>query len=84
MIRTRLEPVLNREHEIGKSELPLESLNQLRRLDQHQGIAASFLPQTAILAVNSDGKHGYFTVIHNNEHSNISSVLRENSNRLPD
>jgi hypothetical protein len=45
----------------------------------------SFLPQLAYLIVKEEGsEERYFTLLHNNGHSNISHLFDEEARRLPD
>jgi len=79
-LQLRMAKVLNHRYELQQSGLSATSISALARLDQVRGIAASILPQTAIIKVNG---HGLLTLLSNSAYSNLSSVLNSASNRLP-
>lgn len=85
MLHRRLKSVLNNEYAIEHPQVPKEHRWQLQRLARVRGISASLLPQTASLAVrDAEDSYWFYTVIHNNAHSNITSLFSEDSNRLPE
>ncbi len=73
--------VLNRSYELQRSGLSATSIAALARLDQVRGVAASIMPQVAIIKVN---EHGLLSLLSNSAYSNISSILNSQSNRLPE
>lgn len=84
-IQQRLQPVLVTTHNPDKTSLGSEARNALRQLADINGISASLLPQVVFLSVEDyEGELHLFTVLHNNAHSNITSLLKEDSNRLPE
>lgn len=84
-IQQRLQPVLIRSHSLDESRLSEEALNALKHLSTLKGTPASLLPQVVFLSVEDyEGEQHLFTVLHDNAHSNITSLLNEESNRLPE
>jgi hypothetical protein len=80
-LQARMAKVLNHRYELQQSGLSAASLAALARLDQVRGVAASIMPQAAIIEVNG---HGLLRVLSNSAYSNLSSTLDSQSNRLPD
>lgn len=84
-IRQRLEPVVATHHDLENSELDAEAIQALKQLGSVTGIPASLLPQVVFLSVEDrNGQQHLFTALHNNAHTNITSLLNEESNRLPE
>jgi hypothetical protein len=84
MIRERLLPVLYRDYDLLEDAMPAAQLQALRRLDSYRGVSASILPQLVFLTVVAGDTSHRYTVIHNNAHSNITSLLKEGSTRRPE
>ncbi len=80
-LQARMAKVLNHRYELQQSGLSAPSVAALARLDQVRGVAASIMPQTAIIKVND---HGLLTLLSNSAYSNVSSILNSEGNRLPD
>ena len=80
-LQTRMGKVLNHRYDLQQSGLSAASIQALARLDQVRGVAASIMPQTAIIKVRG---HGLLTVSSNSAYSNISSLFRSESRRLPE
>ena len=80
-LQARMAKVLNHRYELQQSGLSAASVAALARLDQVRGVAASIMPQAAIIEVN---EHGLLSVLSNSAYSNLSSILDSQSNRLPD
>lgn len=81
----KLNPVLSNNYLLQHPQVPKLHRHWLEQLAQIKGKSAAILPQTVVLSVeNANGGRHQYTVIHNNAHSNISSLLREDSNRRPE
>ena len=80
-IQARMAKVLNHRYELQQSGLSATSVVALARLDQVRGVAATIMPQMAIIKVN---EHGLLSLLSNSAYSNLSSILDSQSNRLPD
>jgi len=79
-LQARLAKVLNHRYELQQSGLSAGSIAALARLDQVQGVAASLLPQTALIEIKG---HGLLTLLSNSAYANVSSIFRSASRRLP-
>ena len=85
MMRTRLAPALGHKAPLMRSAPSAAARAAIERLGSLQGRSVSFLPQLAYLIVrDEDGEERYFTLLHNNGHSNISHLFDEEARRLPD
>jgi hypothetical protein len=85
LLKHRLEPVLNGDYGLDNPEVPELHRKNLRQLAAVRGRAAFRLPQLIFLTVEDEqGKFWQYTVLHNNGHSRITSMLAESSNRLPE
>jgi fatty acid cis/trans isomerase CTI len=80
-LQAHLAKVLNHRYELQQSGLSATSVATLARLDQVRGVAASIMPQVAIIKVN---EHGLLSLLSNSAYSNLSSILDSQSNRLPE
>ncbi|MCG7496504.1 fatty acid cis/trans isomerase [Vibrio sp. Of7-15] len=84
-IKDHLSLVLSDRYEITHTPLATQSEKDLQTIDKlsHDGIY--LLPQLTMVMIDSKDKSSsqLFTLIHNNKHSNISSLFNEDSNRLP-
>ncbi|WP_439134745.1 fatty acid cis/trans isomerase [Pseudomaricurvus sp.] len=84
LLKQRLEPVLVTSHALEESTLNAESKTALEELTTITGKSANLLPQVVFLSVeDQEGDTHLFTVLHNNAHTNITSLLQEQSNRVP-
>ena len=81
-LRQRLSPILNTRYEIVNTALSSESETELKRIGTLRGEGLKTIPQITMLMVQSQsGKDELFTLLHNNAHTNISSLFDEESNR---
>jgi hypothetical protein len=80
-LKTRLDPVLNRRHDLSESGLSPVSVAELQKLNQVRGVAASIIPQAIIIKVQD---HGLLTLLSNSAYTNISSMFGEEDRRLVD
>ncbi len=84
MWRKRFSPVLDRRYELRTRGLPKPAVDALRRIDGLEGVSTSHLPEVVFLTVTGlSGGERHFTVLHNNAHTNISTLFQEAKNRLP-
>lgn len=84
MLKERLAPVLSHRYEIKDTGLSAQSEATLRQINQIKGKGLLSVPQLITMMVTSEsGKKQAFTLIHNNAHTNISSLFDEESNRDP-
>ncbi len=80
-LKIRLQPVLGKKYAIRYSSLPSQAKLELDKINTIRGIAASIIPQTAFINVKG---YGLFTVLSESAHTNIASMLNEESRRLPE
>ncbi|QIA63546.1 9-hexadecenoic acid cis-trans isomerase [Vibrio astriarenae] len=82
MLKKRIAPVLQPRFEIVDTGLSKNNEALLNQINYIQGEGLVHLPQTIMLSVNSDsGNQQLFTILHNNAHTNISSLFAEEKNR---
>ncbi|NOH98890.1 fatty acid cis/trans isomerase [Vibrio sp. 99-70-13A1] len=82
MIREKLEPVLSDRYDIVNTGFSAEMEKQLQSINEIKGEGLRQVPQLMMIMI--EGKQGgdqLFTLIHNNAHSNISSLFDEEGNR---
>jgi hypothetical protein len=83
LLRERLKPVLPTKHDLAVSAIPTVSAS-LGPLEDLQGDAIVLMPQTVFVEISGDtGKH-YVTLVRNNAHLNITSLLGEQKRRVPE
>ncbi|WP_070966699.1 fatty acid cis/trans isomerase [Vibrio sonorensis] len=84
ILKTQLQPVLNRRYQIENTSLTVQNEALLQSVDQIRGQGLYYLPQILVLLVESEsGTDEVFTLLHNNAHTNISSLFDEENNRDP-
>ncbi|MFA0414609.1 fatty acid cis/trans isomerase [Vibrio renipiscarius] len=82
MLQHKLSPVLDTRYAITETGFRAENEALLRQIDQIQGEGLRPIPQIMMLMIESNqGKQQLFTLLHNNAHTNISSLFDEESNR---
>jgi hypothetical protein len=85
MLKEKLKPVTTHDYDIYKNTLPFNHSIQLAKINRIEGKAATLLPELSFVTlVNNMGQHQVFTLIRNTGHSNISSLLLEDINLLPE
>ncbi|GAB3107524.1 fatty acid cis/trans isomerase [Aestuariicella hydrocarbonica] len=84
-LQQHLAPVIDTSHYPEKAKLTADIKHNLQLLGNVSGLAAAQLPQAVILFLEDDqGQVQLFSVLHNNAHTNITSLLKESSNRIPE
>ncbi|OLQ94006.1 9-hexadecenoic acid cis-trans isomerase [Vibrio ponticus] len=82
ILRDKLEPVLNNRFDIVDSGFKQENEMLLRQIAAIKGEGLRPIPQIMMLMIESEnGKQQLFTLLHNNAHTNITSLFDEESNR---
>lgn len=85
ILKTQLAPVLNHRYEIEQTGLSLDNEFLLNSINHIKGEGLLYLPQITMLMIESNnGDDQLFTLLHNNAHTNISSLFDEESNRDPE
>jgi len=64
--------------------LSTEAQAALQDLKNMRGSHLVFLPQLSLLSIDIDGQKKVFTLVHNNGHTNVSTLLFESSSLLPE
>lgn len=81
-IRAKLEPVLSNRYDIVDTGFSAENEALLDSINQIKGEGLTTVPQIVMLMIEGEnGNDQLFTMLHNNAHSNISSLFNEESNR---
>lgn len=84
MLQQRMAPVLDRRHDLS-SVTDTALRDDLAALAALRGPALSWLPEVVVLRVDQQGQPArYFTLLRNTGHSNVSSLLREGRELLPE
>ena len=83
-LRQRLNAELDDKYTLAHHVLPGE-LSVLERINKIQGEAATLMPEISVLMLdNMHGGSQLFTLIRNSGHSNLTGLLYEEDNRLPE
>ncbi|ENM5903425.1 fatty acid cis/trans isomerase [Vibrio mimicus] len=83
-LRAQVQPVLSNRYAITQTGFKAENEFVLRQIDHLQGEGLLSIPQLMMLMIESEsGESQLFTLIHNNAHTNISSLFDEHNNRDP-
>lgn len=84
MLQTHLAGALNTDSLLSHPSVPVEHRTQLDKLMQLQGAPATLMPESAIIMVNDDsGRQNLYSIVSNRSYKNITSLLHEQKNRLP-
>lgn len=75
-LKQHLKPVLSQTHEFTQDDF-----SQLRALEQVSSHSMSHLPQVSFILIPDNDSHRAYSIIKNNAHFNITSLLNEASQR---
>lgn len=82
ILKTQLSPVLTNRYAIEQTGFSTSNEARLRTLDDIKGKGLLYIPQIVMLLIESEsGQEQLFTLLHNNAHTNISSLFDEEGNR---
>ena len=82
ILQHKLEPILTDRYDIVSTGFSADNQALLRQISHIQGEGLRPIPQIMMLMIESDkGHQQLFTLLHNNAHTNISSLFDEESNR---
>ncbi|MCG9681146.1 fatty acid cis/trans isomerase [Vibrio sp. Isolate23] len=82
ILQTKLAPVLSNRYDIEQTGFKPTNESALRTIDNIKGKGLLNFPQIIMLMIESEaGEEQLFTLLHNNAHTNISSLFDEESNR---
>jgi len=80
-----LAPTLTDKYSLLTKGLTDQELSALNRLGDLTGSKTALLPEVVFIRMtNSKGKEHFFSLIHNRGYANVTSLLSETKNRLPD
>ena len=82
-LEQRLDKVLPTRHTMAEIQ-DSGIRNALDQLNQVVGTAATLMPETAFVRIRATAGDEYVTLVHNNAHLNITSMLGEKKTRAPD
>ncbi|BFM15073.1 fatty acid cis/trans isomerase [Maricurvus nonylphenolicus] len=81
----KLNPVLDHRYTLANNTIPELQRRWLKQIGYLKAPTATLLPQVTFLSVeDKQGQLHLYTVLRNNAHSNIDSLLREDANRRPE
>lgn len=82
MLKEKLRPILNDRYEIVNTGFEPKHEALLQQVDAIKGAGLQHVPQLVMMMIKAhSGEEQLFTMIHNNSHTNISSLFDEESNR---
>ncbi|MFM2588073.1 fatty acid cis/trans isomerase [Vibrio sp. TBV020] len=82
IIKTQMSPILNNRYKIEQTGFSQANESLLRSIDSIKGEGLVYVPQIVMMMIKSEqGEDQLFTLLHNNAHTNISSLFDEESNR---
>ncbi len=82
-LRERLRPVIPTQHDLESIGKPAIS-DALGPLEDLIGQAVTLMPQTVFVEISGQSGNSYVTLVRNNAHLNITSLLKEQKFRIPD
>ncbi|PMH44544.1 9-hexadecenoic acid cis-trans isomerase [Vibrio sp. 10N.286.49.B3] len=81
-LKAKVQPVLNHRYRITNTGLSENNEALLKQIDKIKGTGLIHVPQNIIMMIKPEsGTEQLFTILHNNAHSNISSLFSEDKNR---
>lgn len=83
LLRQRVGSAVSRKYELGASELDPELLGQLSTLASVDGLPVSLLPEMSLLSLQTESGMQTFTLVHNDGHTNVASLVGEDKRRVP-
>lgn len=82
MLEEKLKPILNDRYKIVDTGFEPKHEAMLQQVDTIKGAGLQHVPQLVMMMIKAqNGEEQLFTMIHNNSHTNISSLFNEESNR---
>ncbi|MEZ8404200.1 fatty acid cis/trans isomerase [Vibrio splendidus] len=82
MIKDKLAPVLDSRFDIVETGFGRKNEALLNQVNLIKGVGLRHVPQLVMIMIEGEnGEEQLFTMIHNNAHSNISSLFNEEGNR---
>ncbi|EEX94230.1 fatty acid cis/trans isomerase [Vibrio orientalis CIP 102891 = ATCC 33934] len=84
IIKTKMSPILTSHYQIEQTGFSDKNEQLLGSIDSIKGEGLVYIPQILMMMITSEqGEVQLFTLLHNNAHTNISSLFDEERNRDP-
>ncbi len=83
MLAERLKKVLPTVHELSTIKQS-EIRTKLARIHLLKGTPATLMPEVAFIRIEASSGDQYVTIVNNRAHSNMTSMFKEQKNRLPE
>jgi len=84
MFQSHLEPIFSSDYLFQNVGLTYNEKMAVRQLANAEGKAISILPEVIFMRLHTlEAEEQFYTLIHNSGYSNVTSLLNENKNRLP-
>ena len=84
-LQEKLSEILSERHRLESDSVPEQHRQLLKKLHAIQGEPASLLPEMSLLVVlDHNHNNKVYTLLRNSAHAHISSLLLEQTNRLPE
>ena len=84
LLKQKVSPVLVTDNNLVSKSTPRSHRKALDKLQNITGGPITLMPQITFLSVQNSEQTYYYSVLRNNAHSNITSLLSEDENRLPE
>ena len=84
LLKQKVNPVLVTDNNLASKSTPKSHRKALEKLQHLVGGAVTLMPQITFLSIQGKEQTHYYSVLRNNAHSNITSLLSEDENRLPE
>ena len=84
MLEEKLKPVLGDTYSLARASVPPAHRKALEELQSIKGIPASKLSQLVFLSVHGPDREYHYTVIANTAHSNITGMMHESKELMPE
>ena len=83
MLKVHLEPVLSNQYQLQQPDVSKAEASSLATLIETTSLAVNQLAEVSVLMVNDGDQSRLYTLLKNSAYSNMSSLLKDASNRLP-
>lgn len=85
LLQKRLAPVLERKYDIDHPDVPDAHQRLLKLVENLAGNNIQLLPEVSLLSIEeADGQSHLYSILRNQEHSNITGLFEEDETHLPE
>ncbi len=85
LLKQKLAPVTAQNYQIDFSKLPSDTAKHFRNIMNVSGASLSLMPEINLIIMEDEtGNSSLYTLLRNSAHSNIATLFRETSTRLPE